>query len=311
MDESLIHVLFAADEGYAQHLTVAMTSVLLHTARPDRVAVHVIDDGLGAEARRKIAATAEAKGSRVDFLTPPAAADDFYVSAHLSRAAYRRLSMAELLPPAVARVIYLDGDLLVRDDIQKLWAVDLGGLALGAVPDFGIMASARARREKAAVLGLAPEEPYFNSGVLLADLVRWRAGDLGARARALAAEHRSPHHDQDALNALFRGRWQALPLRWNVIPPVWQLFVKVLRQGELRRAALTARRDVAVLHYAGGAKPWEYPLTPGFNDEYYRVLGETAYRDAPMPQPRPGKRHPLWRQRVRLRLADGWQRLLS
>ena len=311
MDESRISLLFAADEGYAQHTAVAMMSALLRTARPECVTTYIIDGGLSADARRKIAATAESRRSRAVFLTPPATAEDFYVSAHLSRAAYLRLAMAELLPPQVERVIYLDGDLLVRDDIGKLWTSGLGGRPLGAVPDFGIMASARTRREKAAVLGLGPREPYFNSGVLLADLAQWRGEDLGGRARALAAEHHYPHHDQDALNALFRGRWQALPLRWNVIPPVWQLFSKVLRQSELRRAALDARRDIAILHYAGGAKPWEYPLTSGFNDVYYRVLGETAYRDAPMPQPRPEKRHPLWRQRARLWLANGWQHLLS
>ncbi len=310
MDSSLIHLLFAADEGYAQHTAAALASVLLHMSEPERLAVYVIDGGLSEDARQKLRATAEAKGARIAFPSPGQGTDDLYVSAHLSRAAYLRLSMAELLPPEARRAIYLDGDLLLRDDIRKLWDTGLNGCALGAVPDLGIMASARTMREKTAVLGLSPGEAYFNSGVLITDLVQWRAQGLGRQALTLAAEHHYPHHDQDALNVLFRGRWQPLPLRWNVIPPVWQLFSKILRREDFRRDALAARRDIAVLHYAGGAKPWEYPLTPGFNDDYYRALKETAYRDAPMPQPRPEKRHPLWRQKARLRLADLWDQLL-
>ena len=40
---------------------------------------------------------------------------------------YARIYLAEILPEEVQRVIYLDSDLVVVDDVAELWGVDLGG----------------------------------------------------------------------------------------------------------------------------------------------------------------------------------------
>lgn len=133
--------------------------------------------------------------------------DDFHVSAQLSRTAYVRLAAAELLPDIVARALYLDCDLLFFDDAAHLWETDMGGRSLAAVPDCGIMIAARRRREKATCIGLSPDAPYFNSGVLLFDVAAWRRGDYARRLLSLAKEHAYPHHDQDVLNDFFRDNW--------------------------------------------------------------------------------------------------------
>ena len=182
---------------------------------------------------------------------------DFYVSAGLSRAAYARLAIAEILPGDVSRAIYLDGDLIVTDDIKKLFMHDMGDMPIAGTMDLGIMASSKRRREKNIVIGLERNEPYFNSGVLLMDIKKWRDEDYGATLIQDATAHKYPHHDQDVLNKIFMGKWSVLPLRWNVIPPVYQLHMKILLHGGYRAMAMEARERPAIIHYAGGYKPGE------------------------------------------------------
>ena len=237
--------------------------------------------------------------------------DDFHVSAQLSRTAYVRLAAAELLPETVERVLYLDGDLLFFDDAARLYQMDMAGRPMAAVPDCGIMTSARRRREKAACIGLAPDAPCFNSGVLLLDLGAWRRGDYTCQLLTLAKEKAYPHHDQDVLNDFFRDNWKILPLRWNVIPPVWFMFLKVA-VSPWRREAAAARENPAILHYAGSYKPWEYPCYPAFNGAYYDTLAKTAFADAPMPQFDARKKHrSIRRQLLRLRIGAFWGALLG
>ena len=45
---------------------------------------------------------------------------------------YARNYLAEILEPCVGKVIYLDSDLVVVDDVSKLWGTSLGGRTIGA-----------------------------------------------------------------------------------------------------------------------------------------------------------------------------------
>ena len=308
-----INIVFACDSNYAQHVTVAMMSILKNTTDPARIVFYLMDDQIDIAVKKKIRASIEQAHAAIHFCE--VAADQFasfFVSGQLSRASYFRLEMGHLLPRAVEKVIYLDCDLLVLDDIAALWDYDMGGHPLAAVMDLGIMASGKDWRGKQKQLGFSKNDSYFNAGVLMVNLKVWREHDYGRQAEQLAASHAYRHHDQDALNALFHRNWQTVPLRWNVIPPVWYLFLKILRRRDFRCLAVEARRHISILHYAGGYKPWEYDADAAFNAKYYEYLRQTEFRDALMPQPDPRRRgRSIARQLRRLKLADFWQRFFT
>ncbi len=310
-DIEKVNIVFASDNNYAQHAAVAMVSILAHTTVPQRVAFYLLDDGIEKSVREKMYATVDRWGASLIFVNVDATVfSEWFISGQLSRTSYFRLEMAKLLPVSVAKVIYLDCDLLVRDDICQLWDIDLQGNPLAAVPDYGIMASSKDWRRKQQTLGMHPEDMYFNAGVLVVDLQQWREHNYGEQVERLASEHNYQHHDQDALNQLFYKQWRVLPLRWNVIPPIWNMLLKVLLRGRFRRPALAARRDIAILHYAGGYKPWEYEEYQAFNSDYYRHLAQSAFCDEVMPQPDKRRKHrSIKRQLRRIQWGDFWQRL--
>lgn len=304
-----INIVFASDDNYAQHIAVVIASIMAKTK--EEVCFYVINDNISKNKIEKLRDTAVAFKAEIEFISVPKAKfSNVYLSGHVSKAAYFRLALADILPNDIEKVIYLDVDLLVYDDIKKLWKIDLENLPLAAVPDYGIMASGRLCKQKADVIGLPIGEKYFNSGVLIVNLKEWRKENYTKQILEIINNNQFPHHDQDALNKLFMHKWQALDLRWNIIPPVFNLFPKVLLNSRFRIIAIKARKNPGIIHYAGRYKPWEFTLHNGFNDKYYEYLQQTAFADASMPQP--GKDmhgKSITRQLLRLKIADFWTKI--
>lgn len=311
--DSKINIVFASDDNYAQHTAVAMASVLINTKVPQKVYFYLIDDEIKQFNKEKIIKTIHRLGGNIEFVKiKNSRLEDCYVSGELSRASYFRLDIANILDESVEKIIYLDCDLLVYDDIAKMWQFDVQGKAIAATCDLGIMASARVRKQKNKFIGLPFDAPYFNAGVLMMDLTKWRAGNYAESIIALATENKYPNHDQDALNKFFMNNWHEIPLRWDVIPPVFNLFLKIVTKPILRKKAIEAKLNPAIFHYAGGYKPWEYEVHIGFNDKYYEYLKLTDFKDAKMPQfDKRRKNRSIRRQMLRLKLGNFWARIFG
>ena len=304
-----INVVFASDDNYAQHIAVVITSIMAKTK--EQICFFVINDNISENKIKKLEKTAATFNAEINFVSVPEEKfSNVYLSGHVSKAAYFRLALADILPVNIEKVIYLDVDLIVFDDIKKLWQCNLQQLPLAAVEDYGIMASNRLCKQKQQVIGLPFGEKYFNSGVLVINLKEWRKREYSKQILDIINSNQFPHHDQDALNKLFMHNWQALDLRWNIIPPVFNLFPKVLLNSKFRSAAIEAKKNPGIIHYAGRYKPWEFTLHNGFNDKYYEYLQQTAFSDAYMPQPSKdmnGKS--ITRQLLRLKIADFWTKI--
>jgi lipopolysaccharide biosynthesis glycosyltransferase len=301
-----INIVLATDNNYAQHATVAMTSVLANTSNKKRITFFIINDNISEESKQKMAKTVEELEGNIYFVEPNTEAlKDVFVSGNLTRAAYLRLDIPNILPNNVQKVIYLDCDLLVLQDITDLWNFDMQGNPVAATEDFGILSSKGKCKEKVRNLSWNKEYSYFNSGVLLLDLELWRQENYANKLTELVVKRNFRHHDQDALNFLFMNNWAKLDLKWNVIPPIFNMNLKVVLNTNLRAKALVALKDMGIIHYAGGYKPWEYGIHKGFNEKYYEYLMHTEFKEAVMPQPNPKKKgHSIERQKLRLRWAD-------
>jgi len=166
-----------------------------------------------------------------------------------SRMAFGRFFLGELLAREYKRVLYLDCDVAVEPNLSDAFDLDLGGHPIGAVMDCNFIAnqSGKARRNWHAhmeTIGLPPDAPYFNSGVLLIDLDDWRRAEIPAKAVWFFANQAAPRSmDQDALNYIFFEKWAELPARWNF-------------QTLYLPYHLEDRIDPVVWHYVDTVKPW-------------------------------------------------------
>jgi lipopolysaccharide biosynthesis glycosyltransferase len=196
---------------------------------------------------------------------------------------YRKLTVAEWTPAELYRVIWLDCDLLMLEDISNLWRTELGDQLAWAVQDPRVpLASSRFGVAGWRELGIAAEAKYFNAGVMVIDLAGWREHGVCGRALEYLREYRDRVYfwDQEALNAVLSGRWGQLDPRWNRHPSL----ERVPGQGS------AAAGPPGVAHFSGHLKPWNLSLGSASRRLYQDYLGRTAWSDWVPPN--------RWRDRV-------------
>jgi lipopolysaccharide biosynthesis glycosyltransferase len=180
----------------------------------------------------------------------------------------------DLLPPDARRVVYLDSDLVVRDNLDFLFSFDLGGAPLGAVQTAVVSQGLPTWRS----LGLSPNTPYFNSGVLVIDVDAWRARNLGDAVLNFVVEHRDDirWNDQDGFNGVLAGDFAPLPLRWNqeaaLRRPTHQYFL-FYPAAEVDEAIA----NPAVIHFTGQDKPWMPGSTDPATAEWRMLFEKTTF----------------------------------
>ena len=127
--------------------------------------------------------------------------------------------------PGSDRVAFLDSDVLVKRDLSALFATDLGASRSAQFWTTTIQLFDGAASRSGATLqrwisgvSLPDNGAYFNAGMLLIDVAKWREQDLEAQSVGHLLRHGKhlPIADQDGLNQLLTGRWHSLDLCWNV-----------------------------------------------------------------------------------------------
>jgi len=275
-----IRLCTAADGSYLAPLAAMVRSALEHTS-DRRVELFVlIKKEVGAADRRRLIASWPFGNLRVYWVE----ADETRLAGlpswrRLGTATYRRLLIGAQLPRAVKRVLWLDADLIVLRDLSELWDTPLDGKLVGAVGDLTVpcLGSPRGVR-RYGELGVSGSEPYFNAGVLLVDLDRWRAEHVGARTIDYLQRFARDiyYHDQDALNAVLVHQWKALDRRWNVIECVAgrPFFRPRHLTGEEYRRLLA---EPWIVHYAGRWKPWTQPSGGPWRRLFFDYLDRTEW----------------------------------
>ena len=294
---STMHIVCGVDSAYARHCAVVLRS--LRECHPHhRLHVTLLHAGLDRDEALKLYSDG---APRVDALSLVQVSADllqaFPVDGHITPAAYLRLVLGEVMPLSVQRVLYLDCDILVRQPLDALWALDLDGHVLGAV-------AAPNDPENCRRLQLDNGRGYFNSGVLLIDLDRYRRFGVYRKAIHFVQCHpeRIRWHDQDVLNHLLRDHWLSIADCWNVTTPWWLISGDTLRPDvDLRDPDHHLPFVPALIHFTGGGwyKPWNYLCLHPHRQAYRHLASQTPWRHLPLLE-RPGVWQ-SWRRGLRLR----------
>ncbi len=272
LDLPLIEIAFGCDGGYLQPLTVAIFSVLSASRNSARLRFWLITKTLDANSLASLRAMIENAGAQLETRTPvsDATIERMPLGEHFTEATYYRLLLPDLLPSSVSRLIYLDSDVIVRQSIAELWSIDLGEHSTGAVFN--------PRASNYEEMGLRTEKDYFNAGVLLMDLNRWRTQRVHQRALQFAEKFHGklPCADQDALNHVLAGAWKRLDLRWNQQYKFFHHSAAYLRVSWL--ALRRARSAPYIVHYSTNTKPWHSANRHPWRALYFERLDHTHYR---------------------------------
>lgn len=221
--QSVIHVLYVVHDyfgGTAQHLAAAMASVLENTK--SKVHIHLFHNpDLPSADIGKLSKMI--KRYEQEFDSYAVQIDDSILNkipriAEYTPGVLYHLKVADLVKENIKRIIYLDFDTIVHDDIQRLFEEDLKGNCVGLVP----------LPEKSSKKMLAEDFPdgkspilpseYYNTGVMLMDLQSVRQKhDLWNESISFLLKYPELQYlDQTALCCIFNGEILPLNERYNL-----------------------------------------------------------------------------------------------
>jgi lipopolysaccharide biosynthesis glycosyltransferase len=271
-----MHVASCVDKKYLQHLGVLLTSLLENKACPGSIAYHVVHDDLDDADKKSFAEIEKKYHAAVIFHDASALAEQYTQVVrygHVSRAGLYRLSIPEILPPEVKKVLYLDCDIVINGDIFDLWSTNVDGYVAAAVEDAVPFSRHRS-------LMMPEKSLYFNSGVLLINMEEWRSFGATAKVFKFMVDfpERRVYNDQDGLNAILHSRWLRLPPKYNQQSALHYLPRKRLVYAKEEHAE--ALSTPAIIHYTGvvgNTKPWRYVDVHPLKKSYYKYLRLSAW----------------------------------
>ncbi len=238
---SNIPIFLSSDNNYAPFVATTMASICDNTK--SFINFSVLDGGISEENKGKICELkAKFNNFSIEFIKIDVEKEfkGFEIMEHFTLSANSRFLIADL-KPNLDKAIYLDVDIIVLGDIKELYNQNLEDYTIGAIEEKYFKENNTYFYEN---YDAEYEHNYFNSGVLLIHLAKWRKEKISAKLFAIEEKERTKlqYVDQDLLNIYFLNNYKILDEKFNV-------------------TTSSRRRNIKpfIRHFTTAYKPWEVP----------------------------------------------------
>lgn len=250
-----MNLLFSINDKFVDQLATVLLSIKLNS-KPCDIDIYVIQEEK-LERTDELVAICE----RLNIIYHPIIVNkDLFANAPTTdrypTIIYYRLLAHEMLPTDLHKVLYLDADILVINDITTLYNLDIKDYLYASAIHTSITNTTEVINKMR--LQNFDAKGYYNSGVMLMnlDLVRQKVKDQDIfdyiRTHTLLLP------DQDVLNALYGKDIKEIPDQiYNFDVRKYRIY-ETISSGEWTIDWVI--KNTAILHYCGRDKPW-YPTT--------------------------------------------------
>ena len=264
-------IVLASDGAYAMPLGTTLRSIVEANQSDWPLEFHVLFDNFSENMQKKVIESLPNGSSSIHWI--PVDLDLFRELTtinYISKMTFARFLIPHIFPDTVTRVLYLDADILVLGNLRPLWEKDLDGAVLGAVLD-GM--DLHIKHGNPGFEEIPRVQYYFNAGVLLIDLERWRKERISEKALKYLAQHpQTPFADQDAINVACDGLWKKLDTRWNFHNNHYKKRIADMMPGD----------KPVIVHFVTSLKPWK-PCSVSLNANFYDAFrSRTCFARTPL-----------------------------
>lgn len=266
-----MNIVVISDENYAIQSAVMLLS-FFESNKNLHNEIYYISTGISNKSIEKIETLCREYNSRLHYiLFDENLLSQFDGIGYWSKYTFMKLFIPQVLPGIVDKVLYLDVDMLIIDNLQSVYNMDLGENAIAAVEDVPNSQSCCKR------CGLPKKSLYINSGFMLLNLSAWRKEWGKNSFYKYVEDYKSKMkiNDQDVINSIFTGRIKPLDWRYNVTSfffglssSIWKLYPK-----EYKRV----RRYPAVIHFTNSNKPWKETCVHQYAKRWRNTLYRTHF----------------------------------
>lgn len=260
-----IHVAMTLDSEYLRGSIAAVHSVLRHASCPENVYFHFIAAEFDPASPRVLTRLVRNTFPSLNFKVYIFREDSVInlISSSIRVALenplnYARNYLGDILDPNVNRVIYLDSDVVLVDDIQKLWNITLQNNRVIGAPEychanFTIYFTDNFWSDPVLSRTFGSKKPcYFNTGVMVMDLRKWRKGNYRRKIENwMEVQRKRRIYELGSLPPfllVFAGNIEPIDHRWNQ---------HGLGGDNVKGSCRSLHSGpVSLLHWSGKGKPW-------------------------------------------------------
>ena len=261
-----IPIFFSIDDNYVPCLSVALTSLIENSNPKTNYRVIILNIGISEKSKKEIKKF-ETKNVKVSFEDVSERIENiqgqlaYRLRDYYSTTIYFRMFIPSMFPE-YEKAIYIDSDVVIADDIEKLYSINMKKDLLVGVRDEVVYGDEAFRVYARIALGIEPEK-YFNSGMLLMNLREMRKACIEEKFLYMLTKYNldTIAPDQDYLNILCRDRVTFIDESWNKMPDFGNRI---------------AEEDIHIVHYNMYRKPWHYAEVP-YSDLFWKYAQKTKY----------------------------------
>lgn len=241
----IIPIFMAADDKYVPFMMVTIKSIMENASNKNKYKIYILTTDISTENQNKVKRM-ETRNCRIRFvyvtnelkkIEKKITLRDYY-----SATTYYRLFIAEMFPK-YDKVLYIDCDTVVCEDIANLYNYELGNNYIGGVRDQLVVQTEIFGNYVEKVLGIS-RGAYFNAGVVLINCEQFRKKHMLKKFIELLNIYTFVvAQDQDYLNILCKDKVLWVDPRWNV---------------QMVENSLIDEKQAKLIHYNLAVKPWHY-----------------------------------------------------
>ncbi len=271
-----ISLVFITDEGYAEPTAVAIMSAILNKKQSSKYEINILTYNISKSTETKFKTLSSLDSIEINIIKIPNL-DKFKnikQSRYITPTALLKFDLP-LLFPKKDKILYLDGDIIVQNDLSDFYNTDISEYYAAVVEDAVTLTPKNYHRSSVCL-----NDKYFNSGVLLFNLNKLRQDNCPQKLLDWRMKNGEFYMDQDALNEV---------LGHNVLySSCWFNFITFypdkhnnkdltkLYGFNVPKDKIDMYKHAVILHYAGVLKPWKNKMIY-LSTLYKYYLGKTNF----------------------------------
>lgn len=273
------HIVYSSSDAYAACTGVSILSLLKNSKKTENLIMHIITTDMTEQNRYKIRKITDEYHVKLEFVDVAQKLTEYAknVGLELFRGSYNvyaSLILHEIFED-VDRILLIDSDTLVVDDLEDLWHLNMEDKLLAAVPEIGLYGKISSSESYDV---LYKNEIYYNAGIIFYNLENWRKENISIYLKEKMKEYGKQFSvvDQSIINYSLYEKIERLHLRYNYYTAVHGITYKTLVKNFYRKKIFLenefteAQKRPAIIHFIGQPfeRPWYEKSASPYKDVY-------------------------------------------
>lgn len=274
MEKNKLPIVMITDDNYLMPTCVTMTSIIVNKEESTEVVFYILMAECAETSEVWLNKFSMQFGCEVNIIRADLSRyKDINQLMHISIAALLKFEIAERMKK-YDKMLYIDGDIIVRNDLWELYSQDIIDVYAAGVKE---------------ITGVMEDKGRLNSGVVVFNTKKIREENLlpvFLETRKSLGDRNSM--DQQTFNIVFAGQYNYLDIKYNCV--VGKLFEDAIvacgidKLNELYESNYSSFQDVfdkaVIVHYATAKKPWIYTFIPEAK-EWYSYYMKSPFKEMP------------------------------